>query len=439
MINNLNKYNCPQYYNVHYDNLKQTYRLYSNLPYPYSYPYTSIAPNLVADNNSCDRNRFLCPLFYGPDYDPVNGQCHSPNHDQTTDLTYCNRDARCDKYDYLCYEQTPFQNPGYCNQFDFLMLVSNFIGLARNFDINLLDPWGIVIVNDIVWVANAGTGLITSYDLAGVPLFPSINVFGPGDNITSPTAIVSNINPTIFFVVNDSLSEPSTLLVATRDGTINGYNYDVDPINSFIVIDNSMNNSVYTGLALVNNILYAADFYNGKIDVFDSNYNPITTFSFIDEYSADPIPEDYAPFNIVNVIDLLYVVYAKQNPNDNQYELPGRGNGYISIFSLNGTFIRRFASRGLLNAPWGLVMAPSWFGFPSGSIMVANFGDGTVTVFDDNGKCIGNLKDANGNDICLDGIRALTFNPNYLKILYFTASADNLRTAFVGVITTKLI
>ena len=431
---------------IKYNNFAKDLRISGNVPYPYYYPYISSCPNIVGD--PCAKE-ISCYFDYNGVYDPLRGTGTCHDNQQNNNICYKDRDPRLEKYDYLCYDQTPYQDPSICQQFAVQRLVSNLFEFARNFDINLLDPWGIVIADDVVWVANAGTGLITTYDLLGCPLGPIINVFGSVNNIGGPTGIVYN-NSLEFIIRSGRVSGPAYIIVATIDGTINGYNFSVDPINAILVVDNTANNSVYRGLAIarINNrlldyhnnlFLYAADFYNGKIDVFDSNFNQINNFSFLDEFSGDPIPEDYAPFNIVNIGDLLYVLYAKQDPFDNQYELPGTGNGYISIFSTNGTFIKRFVSRCVLNAPWGLALVPSWFGYPAGAIMVSNSGDGTINIFDCEGKFLGKLKDEEGHDICVDGLRALVNNPNYLRIIYWTASSNSFLDANVGTITSQAI
>jgi uncharacterized protein (TIGR03118 family) len=388
-------------------------------------------------------------------YNTYTGECHGPEHLNFNNLCYEDRDPCGEKYDYICYYNgsIPFQDPSCALTFTTRILTSNIIGIAMNLDVNMLDPWGILISNDMVWVANTGTGLLTPYDLLGRPLLPVVNVFGPIGNIVQPTGICSNTNTSAFLIVKGPIILSSTLLTVTRDGTINGYNPDIDPNNCVILLDNSNNGSVYTGLTIVdvrdkthfpleiniptNTILYVTDFHNRKIDVFDGTLNQINHhFSFVDGCIEDPLPEDYAPYNIVNINDFLFVLYAKQNPTMNQIEIPGIGHGFINIFTLNGIFVKRFVSRGMLNTPWGLVLVPSWFGYPSGSIMVSNFGDGTIIIFDADGKYLGKLKDEFLNDICISGIRGLVQNPNYNRILYWTASTDSLNTALLGTINT---
>lgn len=305
---------------------------------------------------------------------------------------------------------------------------------ARILDTNLSDPWGIVLFNDIVWVTNRGSGLITNYNLLGEPLQPLINVFGPLNNIAQPTGIVYNPDLFAFQIVNGPISAPAKIIVATRDGTINGYNYSIDPNNSIIMVDNSADNSVYTGLAIFNRTLYATDFYNRKVDVFDANLKRRRNCAFNDEFTGNPIPSDFAPFNITNIGDFLYVTYAKQNPSDNQYPLAGAGFGFISIFTPDGKFFKRFVSGGPLNIPLGIIPAPSWFGYPAGALLVANFGDGTINVFGVDGACLGNMRDKFSNNICIDGLRGLAINPCYDRVIYWTASSNNLTSAYMGTI-----
>lgn len=465
------------------------------IPYPYYYPYISPAPNL--SNEECGWPSFYgslpydCYYNYGPD--------NFSNQPITCNNLSC---IPCDplnaKYDYCCYDKIPFQDPSNVLGFSVENLISNIPTAARNLDPNLLDPWGIIVFNDILWVANAGSGLITNYDLLGRSLPTVVNVFGPVGNIAQPTGLALNLNPDAFIIRCNQIRAAATFIIATRDGTILGFNASVNAFNSIELINNSANGSVYTGVSVVTltadkflknnrrntivinspnvsnpaftnvlsnssivervnvvgtpivesvpgkNNIYAADFYNKRIDVFDGLLNRTECFSFIDENTGDPIPECFAPYNIVSIGDFLYVTYAKQDPLDNQLVETGTGLGYINIFSLDGIFFKRFASRGVLNAPWGMVLVPAGFGYPAGSFMVSNFGDGVINVFDNNGEYISTLRDQTNNIINLGGLRGLAINPNFLRILYW-ASNDNgisttndcLSNGFVGSINTR--
>lgn len=431
--------------------------------------------------------------YYNKIFEVENVSHANHDHQIPNNLCYSEKKPIDDKYSYCYYDQIPYQDPICIMRFHTINTVSNIPGLALNIDPNLTNPWGILLIGDILWVANSGNGLLTTYNLTGLIMPRMVNVFGPYGNIAQPTGLVYNANPNAFTIVKSSntiirskcnkfqTSDPNTIhsgdfpkhtshqdiiprrtcpanyirgsaniIIATRDGTINGYNASIDPNNSIIMFDNSKNNSVYTGIAIINNIhyidnrikhkdiLYVTDFYNRKIDVFCSNCNPIGhLFPFIDEYSGDPIPGDFAPYNIICLNDMLYVTYAKQDPYNNQYPLSGIGYGYVSIFSLNGTFIKRLISRDNLNIPWGLAFVPSVYGYPAGSIMVGNFGNGSLNIYDNNGKYLGNLKDEFNNDLCIVGIRGLINNPQYEKIMYWTASNNYYHNALIGNIYTK--
>lgn len=303
-------------------------------------------------------------------------------------------------------------------------------------DPNLLDPWGILVTNDIVWVANAGSGMMTGYTLVGQPL-TFVNVFGPFNNLAQPTGIVKNTCSKSYIIHRGPNSLASFILIATRHGTINGYNKNIDPNNSYILIDRSQHKCIYTGITMADRIIYVTDFYNQKIDVFGPDLKQIDDYPFIDEHSSEPIPGNYSPFNIVNIRGLLYVTYAKQSPNDSQFECYGHGFGYISIFTPKGEFVRRFTSCGFLNAPWGMNLVPSCFGFSCGTIMVANVGNGIVSIFDEDGNFINNLHDQCYNEIVIPGLRALSINPNFFEVVYWSASRNLYQDAFVGTINIK--
>jgi uncharacterized protein (TIGR03118 family) len=392
--------------------------LSGRLPYPYPYPcqspYIHSAPNLT--NENCEFG-LLGPIE-NDQYYPWHLQYNSY---MTSGISCCVND---------CF--IPYQDPSTAQNFILINLVSNIFTAARNIDLALSDPWGIVVVDDIIWVANAITGVITKYNLLGGLIGPPISVFGPFFNIGQPTGIVFNSNIDVFPLVKGPITESASIIVCTRDGTINGYNHEIDIYSTAILIDNSADKSIYTGLELVDDTLFVADFYNQRIDVYDKHLNRIMLNKFIDDSDDNPIPQDFAPYNIVNIGDVFYVTYARQNPKDNQFEIFGAGFGYINIFSLDGNFIRRFASKYCLNAPWDIIRAPSRFGYPAGALLVSNFGDNVVGVYDQCGAYIGNISDKNGNDLYISGVRGLCINTYHDEIVYFTSRENNLKEAYVG-------
>lgn len=427
---------------LQYNNNYYQLILSGRLPYPYYYPYTSSAPNITNDNcEDCFFNTIpRCPIYppLPPPYDCMYNYDYRGPH-SIPNLCHIGRNPDDEKYDYCLYGITPYQDPSSAMGFTVERLTSSIPFCARHPDPNILEPWGITIVNDVVWVTNTASGLITSYNLLGLPLLPTINVFGPCDNLAQPTGIAFNCNVNAFPICCGPNIEPSNIIVVTRDGTINAYNLCIDPDNSILVVDNSCKNSVYTGLVLVCDKLYATDFYNQRIDVFDCKFKQLPEYKFIDENCDDPIPEDYAPYNIAYIGDFLYVSYAQQSPCDNQYECLGMGKGYINIFRLDGKFIRRFSSCGVLNAPWGMILSPASFGYPAGSIMISNFGDGNINIFDCNGNYINKLRDGCYVEICICGLRGVTINPNYNRILYWVCSENNQKDGTLGTINIRCL
>lgn len=184
------------------------------------------------------------------------------------------------------------------------------------------------------------------------------------------------------------------------------------------------------------NFLCATDFNGGKIDVFDKDYAPAS--SLPGNFTDPNLPAGYAPFGIENIGGSLYVTYAKQDANGED-DVPGAGNGFVDVFDTDGNFVRRFASQGVLNSPWGLALAPANFAAFSNALLVGNFGDGMINAFDALGNPLGHLKDLNGNPIVNEGLWALKFGNNGSKFdpsaLYLTAGlngeADGLFAALI--------
>jgi uncharacterized protein (TIGR03118 family) len=184
------------------------------------------------------------------------------------------------------------------------------------------------------------------------------------------------------------------------------------------------------GLAIANNgsgnFLFAADFHNNRIDVFDSSFQPVTTQGgFVDP----DLPRGFAPFGIHNIGGVLFVAYAQQD-EEAEDEVPGHGKGFVDIFAANGFLLRRFASRGKLNAPWGVALAPSDFGEFSDHILIGNFGDGRINAYDlVTGNFDGTLEGADRRPIELEGLWGINFgnglNDQPKNALFFAAGPED--------------
>lgn len=309
-------------------------------------------------------------------------------------------------------------------------LVSDIAGGARFTDENLVNPWGLGFSpTSPFWVADNGSGVSTLYNGRGqaFPVGSPLVVTIPSPTSPTggtPTGLV--FNSTGDFVVSaNGKSGPSSFLFATEDGTILGRSSAVDPTQAIIAVDNSGAGAVYKGLAIAStpngNFLYATNFSAGVIEMYDKNFDLKTTFT---DTNVDP---DFAPFGIQNIGGQLYVTFALQKLPDKHDDEAGPGNGFVDVFAPDGTLLRRVASHGTLNSPWGLALAPDGFGAFSDHLLVGNFGDGRINAFDVRRDVFDSqLRDPQGNPLTINGLWALQFgtgspNGGGRHTLFFTA------------------
>ncbi|HEV7814837.1 MAG TPA: TIGR03118 family protein [Janthinobacterium sp.] len=310
---------------------------------------------------------------------------------------------------------------------------------AENRDPNLINGWGLAFnPYAVAWVADNGTGVSTLYDGEGKPqplvvTIPPAHAGGTGN----PTGIVFYGGPA-FLVGNAGASGPSRFMFASEDGVIAGWAPNVDRTHAIRVIDNSASHAIYKGLAISGNgtgaLLYAADFHNGKVDVFDSTFKPVILPG--KPFNDPSIPADFAPFGLQAINGDIYVTYAKQNA-DREDDVAGPGFGFISVFDPNGRFLHRVASQGALNAPWGMALAPASFGRFSNRLLVSNFGDGLINAFDlATGKRVGRLKGVDHRPIHIDGLWGIAFGNGLssqpIDTLFFTAGPADEKHGLYG-------
>jgi uncharacterized protein (TIGR03118 family) len=295
-------------------------------------------------------------------------------------------------------------------------------------DPNLVNAWGLAFGSTgILWVANNHTGTSTLYNAAGAKQGLTVTVPGVGDPGV-PTGLV--FNPTSNFVIPGSTS--AKFIFAGEDGTITAWSGGT---NAVIVADRSPFESVYKGIAMSQShdvkYLYLTDFRNRRIDVF----NP--SWQFVKSFTDPAIPGEYAPFGIHNINGKLYVTFAKQLLPDKEDDDPGVGRGFVDVFNPDGSLVRRFATRGTLNSPWAVVLAPAGFGPFSGDILVGNFGDGFIGAYDPGtGNFLGLLKATDGSTLSINGLWDLTFGPGTSSTtLYFSAGPDHESHGLLGTLT----
>jgi uncharacterized protein (TIGR03118 family) len=255
-----------------------------------------------------------------------------------------------------------------------------------------------------------------------------------GGNPGAPTGQVFNLS---LLPGGTPAFNSDAFIFVGEDGIVSGWRGSLGTVAEVLQDDSGMG-SVYKGLAFftdnTNSYLYAADFHNNKINVIPSAGAPALTGNFTDP----TVPAGYAPFNIQNINGQLYVTYALQDAAGMD-DSPCPGCGYVSVFNTNGDFLQRFASQGSLNAPWGVAMAPANWGRASNDLLVGNFGDGLINVFDPSGNMVGTLSDTNGNPIQNDGLWGLTFGNGgkggSTNVLYFSAGINGENDGLFGSIS----
>ncbi|PYP59563.1 MAG: TIGR03118 family protein [Gemmatimonadetes bacterium] len=313
-------------------------------------------------------------------------------------------------------------------------LVADTAGLgAASVDSSLKNPWGMAFgPTGVLWVSDNHSGASTLYDTTGAKRALVVAVPSSGSATGgAPSGIV--YNPTADFVIPGS--SKALFIFAGEDGVISAWNASTG--NATLVADRSGNGAVYKGLAMAANgganFLFATDFKQNGVDVFDA------TFQFVKSFTDSTVPAGYAPFGIQAIGGQLYVTFAKQLAPANQDDQAGPGNGYVDVFNTNGTVVKRFATRGALNSPWGVALAPAGFGGFSGDLLLGNFGDGRIGAYDPaTGSFIDFLRDGTANPIVIDGLWGLTFGPSPdSTTLFFTAGPDGEAHGLLGTLTAK--
>jgi uncharacterized protein (TIGR03118 family) len=342
----------------------------------------------------------------------------------------------------LLSRQTPAAAPG--GSYLQTNILSDVQGTARVTDPKLINPWGIVAgPGTPFWIADNNAGVSTLYtgtgaSFAGAPA--SVSIPAPAGSAAgaagAPTGVVFNGSPN-FLVHQGTDGGPSLFVFATEDGTIAGWSPMANPARAIIAADNSAEGAVYKGLAIATDgsqaHLFATNFRENMIDVFDSNFQRVSNPSWF----SDPIvPAGFAPFNVANLRGKLYVTYARQNGAKHD-DVAGAGNGYVDVYDLNGKLLTRLISRGPLDSPWGLALAPSSFGKFGNDLLVGNFGDGKINAFDPvSGKFLGSLNDQHGKALKIEGLWGLAFgsgqNTGDSNTLFFAAGIGGEKHGLVG-------
>ncbi len=306
-------------------------------------------------------------------------------------------------------------------------LVTDTATSAAHQDPLLVNAWGLAFnPSGYAWVANEDTSTSTLYDGNGTPQSLVVQIPHGAVGTGNPSGIVFN-GTTDFSISVNGVTGTAPFVFATLEGQIASWSPSVDMTHAFTLVDNGTAGAGYTGLAMgvaaTGNLLYAADFPLANVDVFDATYAATTTpGGFIDP----TLPAGYAPFGIQQAGGRVYVAYALQD-STGQAEVHGAGLGQVDVFDTQGTLLSRLVpAGGVLNAPWGMAIAPSTFGHFAGMLLVGNFGDGRINAFDPTtGAFQGALSNNDGTPIVIDGLWGLAFGNGLFSqptsTLFYTA------------------
>ena len=311
---------------------------------------------------------------------------------------------------------------------------------ATTTDPMLVNAWGIAF-NPVgaAWVSAAGTGLSAVYDATGKQLIPAVNIptAAGATPPSEPTGQVFNGDAAAF--------QGDKFIFVTENGTIAGWQQSMGA-QAMLRVDSSAREAIYTGVTIAkdasgNSRLFAADFHGGKVDVFDSAYAPATAPG---NFSDPQLPSGFAPFNVQEHGGAVIVAFAKQD-EEREEEVAGAGLGYVDLFDIEGVLMQRIVAAGDLNAPWGIVMTPAAFGAAPSRLLIGNFGDGMIHVYNWSmtttrasitpvpteamARPEGALRSRDGNALAIDGLWDLKFGVDAggfsSNVLYFSAGPDD--------------
>lgn len=299
-------------------------------------------------------------------------------------------------------------------KFNIVPLVSDQAGQAPNIDPNLVNPWGLSYSSSgPAWVSDQGTSVSTVYNrTTGAPSALVVNITGK-----FPSGQVFNKSSN-FKVTKNGHTGASTFIFATLSGTIDGWSSGVDSLNTVIAVDDSDEGASYTGMAIdpTATHIYTADFANKEVAIYDGTFAETGTFT------DNTLPKSFSPFNVAVLNGKVYVAFAKRAKSG--ASKAGKGLGYVDVFDLNGNLQQHLISNGALNAPWGMTIAPAGFGGLDGKLLVGNFGDGRINVYDaDTGASAGALRGTNGKPLKIDGLWTVDGGPS--NSVSFTAGPEN--------------
>ncbi len=335
-------------------------------------------------------------------------------------------------------------------------LVSDQVGQAPTVNANLVNAWGLAAGGQSpFWISDNGSGTSEAIKISGgiyggggggpqTISIPKATGNGGGAN---PTGIAFNDTGT-FFIKNNGGTGAAAYIFSSEDGSLSAWrppSNGAATSNALKVIDNSASGAVYKGMTIAKDfgsgrsLIFAADFHNNRIDVFDDKFRAVAlnSVSGVKPFTDATLPAGYAPFNIAAINKQLYVSYALQNGAKHD-DVAGPRHGFVDIYGTDGTLVSHFASKGALDSPWGMVQAPASFGQFAGDILVGNFGNGRISAFNHRGRFEGYVSDSQGKPLEIDGLWGLAFgngvNAGKVNTLYFAAGPGGEQHGLFGAV-----
>jgi uncharacterized protein (TIGR03118 family) len=301
---------------------------------------------------------------------------------------------------------------------------------------NVVNAWGLVAGPATPWwIADNGTDKSTVYSVPANAIPLEVDV--PG----APTGIVfhdSTADPTNFVLPTGGSAK--FIFASEEDGVLLGWNGGTA---AQLPVQDAVPDAAYKGLAIGQTAsgprLYAADFHNDQVNVFDGSWHLVANAGFDDP----SLPDGYGPFGIQTIGSRVFVAYAKHDEEEEDEEQAGQGLGFVDVYDTSGNLLGQVAQHGQLNAPWGLAWAPDSFGRFGGDLLVGNFGNGQINAYREfsanHFEHAGELHAGNGSTLTIDGLWALQFGNNGAAgsagTLFFTAGPDDETHGLFGSIT----
>ena len=237
-------------------------------------------------------------------------------------------------------------------------------------DAQLVNAWGLAASpTGPWWVSNEARGSSTLYAGTGRKQALTVSV------ACGPTGVVYN-DGSGFVVRTGRASGPARFIYACENGTIRGWSPSVPhgwSKEAVVAVDATGSGTIFKGVAIAGGRLYATDFHNGRVLVYDSRWHRLPA-RFVDK----TLPVGYSPFGISAIGKRIFVTYAQPAPVDGNDSPTG---GVVDEFDLQGRFVAHVATTRALNEPWGVALAPNGFGRFGGDVLVANFGSGKILAF----------------------------------------------------------